>query len=85
MKCEFLDNGALIVERFPGKPYFWVFYFESFWILRTNKRLVRVIQGGQHRKTTGIYYSYGYYKSVPVLKRKISRKDVERLISYAER
>jgi hypothetical protein len=82
-KCRITKDKELLVERIPGKSYYYKFTFKNLGdIVMNHKRSVIIYRDG---RLFGVSYSYGYYeKPFEDLKCRISQRVLYKLIRSAE-
>jgi len=82
-KCRITKDKELLVERIPGKSYYYKFTFKNLEdIVMNHKRSVVIYGDG---RLFGVSYSYGYYeKPFEDLKYRISQQVLYELIGSAE-
>ena len=79
-KCDIVD-GKLLVERIPGKSYYWKFTLDWGEVCRGPKRAVIVTD---YRVIYNITMTYSYYPEPLNLRGKISNKNLEFLLKCAK-
>jgi hypothetical protein len=82
-KCRITKDKELLVERIPGKSYYYKFTFKYLEdIVMNHKRSVIIFGDG---RLLGVSYSYGYYeKPFEDLKYRISQQVLYELIRSSE-
>ena len=82
-KCGITKNKELLVERIPGKSYYYKFTFKNLEDIVMNHKKSVIIYGDG--RLFGVSYSYGYYeKPFKDLKYRMSQRILYKLIRSAE-